>query len=667
MRTVWKLFSLLLFSLVLSVLSACAGAQKATGPARQGDIAEKATRSKAPVAPVPLEDYFAIHRVGGSSFSHDERLVAYVSDQGGRLDIWVQPVGGGEARQVTHVKGFVHSFAFSPSEDHLLFEADQGGNELPHIYLTDSQGKEPKDLMADYPEGARTEFRGWAEDGRSFAFTSNRRDPKYMDLYVYTLEINKAERLWEASGKLSVAKAGRDLERFIIGETISDVDSNLYLLHRGKKDLELLTPHKDEVLYWPTALSRDGKTLYYTSDEEGEFAALYEMDLETMKSKLVMKDDWDVEEGSFSDGWTYFYTVTNVDGTPRVVLKETKSGAEVPLPLLGGEGALVPFAFSRNDRYMSAPLVTATSPVAVYVVDMREKKATRLTDVLPDSLKDRKMVAGEVVSIPSFDEWRVPAFVYRPRGQGPFPAVIDVHGGPTWQSKRRFRPLRQYLVSKGYVVLVPNVRGSTGYGKSYTKLDNMDLGGGPLKDIVHCKKWLVANAAVDPDRVVVLGGSYGGYMALAAAAFTPGEFAAQVDYFGVSDLKTLVESFPPYWAAFATFIYKKFGDPNNPEHARYQHDRSPIHFVDQIKTPLLVVQGENDARVKKDQSDRIVEALKKRKVPVDYLVIPGEGHGFSKVENRLRAFQVSDRFLDRHIFGDESVKVLEQDNPAGDR
>ena len=268
------------------------------------------------------------------------------------------------------------------------------------------------------------------------------------------------------------------------------------------------------------------------------------------------------------------------------------------------------------------------------------------------------MASGESVRIPSFDNRTIPAFLYRPAGMGPFPAVIDVHGGPTAQSRRDFNRLRQYLVSKGYVVLVPNVRGSTGYGKSYTRLDNMDLGGGPLQDIVQCKRWLVGQAHVAADKVVVLGGSYGGYMALAAASFTPTEFAANVDYFGVSDLKTLVESFPAYWASFATFIYKKFGDPKNPEHAKYQHDRSPINFVDQIQRPLLVVQGDRDARVKKDQSDRIVEALHRRGVPVHYLVLADEGHGFSKNENYLRAFLVTDRFLDRYIFGDSSVEVI---------
>ena len=260
------------------------------------------------------------------------------------------------------------------------------------------------------------------------------------------------------------------------------------------------------------------------------------------------------------------------------------------------------------------------------------------------------MAVGEPVRIPSFDGKAVPAFAYRPRGD-PVGAVILVHGGPTWQARRTFGAFTQYLVSKGYAVLVPNVRGSTGYGKSWTRLDSHDLGGGPLQDVVACKWWLVGNAGVPDDKVVVMGGSYGGYMALAAEAFAPEEFAANVDYFGVSDLKSLVESFPAYWASSSQEIYEKFGNPRDPKDAKYQHDRSPIHFVDRMKRPLFVAQGDKDPRVTKDQSDRIVEALRKRKVPVEYLLLENEGHGFSRTESMLRTYQATDAFLDRYLLG----------------
>lgn len=612
---------------------------------------------RAPRAPVALAEYFRIPRIREATFSHDEALVAFLSDAGGRQDVWVAPVAGGAARQITHVEGFVHSVAFSPTEDKLLFEADHGGDELPHLFLTDAAGANPVDLVASDPEGARTQFVRWADDGRSFLYLSNRRDRQYLDLYELDLARRTSTKLWESSGVLSFGLTSRDHRRFVIVEALSDVNSNLYLVDRGRGAPVLLTPHQGDVLYSPTGFSRDARTLYYTSDEGREFSALRSMDLRTKASQAVLQEDWDVESGDFSRAYTWMVSVTNVDGTRRALLKNASSGETLELPHADVDGALVPIDFSKSDRFMAAMLESDVSPVALFVVDTSARTATRITGGVPEALRRREMVGGESVRIDSFDHKPVPAFVFRPAGPGPHPAVIDVHGGPTSQSRREFNAMRQYLVSKGYVVLVPNVRGSTGFGKTWMALDNMDLGGGPLRDIVACKTWLAEHAEVDAGRVVVMGGSYGGYMALAAATFTPGEFAAQVDYFGVSDLRTLVESFPPYWAAFSTFIYRKFGDPRNPEHAQYQHDRSPLNYVERITTPLLVVQGENDPRVRRDQSDRIVEALRSRSVPVHYLVIPGEGHGFSQQENRLRAYELTDRFLDRYVFADRSVEL----------
>jgi dipeptidyl aminopeptidase/acylaminoacyl peptidase len=456
----------------------------------------------------------------------------------------------------------------------------------------------------------------------------------------------------------------RDHKRFIISEQLSDADSNLYLIERGQNvKSQLLTPHEGEVLYGATDLSHDGKTLFYTSDQGREFTGLFSMDLAAKASKPVAQPEWDVEWGGFTRAFKYFATLTNADGQLELDFKDAQTAQLVALPAPPAGGTWVPLTASVTDRYLGVRLMGDGAPATPYVIDLQASTARKIVDPLPPTLRDRKMAVGEIVHIPSFDGKQVPAFLYTPAGAGPFPAVIDVHGGPTSQSRREFSGMRQYLLTKGYVVLVPNVRGSTGYGKTYMRMDNLDLGGGPLKDIVACKNWLAKNAKVDAGKVVVMGGSYGGYMALAAATFTPTEFAALVDFFGVSDLKSLVESFPAYWATAAESIYQKFGNPKNPADSKYQHDRSPINYLDKVVRPLLVVQGDRDARVKKGQSDRVVAALKKRKVPVHYLVLTDEGHGFSKTESIVKAYRATDRFLDRYIFGDTSVDVL----PTPDR
>jgi dipeptidyl aminopeptidase/acylaminoacyl peptidase len=653
-------------ALVVAVFLAGCGGSKPAAPPPAGppvQVGEPAPPPAKPVvhapkAPIPLAEYFKIRRAGIGGFNFDDSMIAYTSDEGGRVDVWVKPVAGGPGRQLTHVQGFLGGFEWSPSKDLAVLMADVGGDELMRLYFVDSKGGEPTSIFPDDPKTARSDFVRWSLDGKTFLYASSRRDPQYQDLYEYDLATKKSTLLWQASGKLNVALVSRDLKKFVVAETISDADSNLYLVTRGAKTPALLTQHKGEVLYGPQDFSPDGKTLYFTSDEGGEFQGLYAMDLATKKSTSVATPKWDVDFAGFSRGGKYFFTGTNVDGFPEIEITDVKTKKPVELPPMSSKGTLVPAAFSKTDRYLGAGLTTETAPPSLWVVDLKDSKISLVYQTITDAFRGHDFAPARTVRIKSFDDREVPAFLYSPPGKGPFPATLEIHGGPTGQSRRSFNKYAQYLVSKGYVVLVPNVRGSTGYGKSYTKLDNKDLGGGPLKDVIACKRWLVDNAHVDGNRVVIMGGSYGGYMTLAAATFAPTEFAAHIDLFGVSDLKSLVESFPAYWASAATYIYQKFGNPNDPADAKYQHDRSPLNFLDKIQRPLLVIQGTNDARVKKDQSDRVVEALRKRGVPVDYLVIEGEGHGFSKTENEELALETADRFLDKHIFGDTEVTVL---------
>jgi dipeptidyl aminopeptidase/acylaminoacyl peptidase len=632
-------------------------------------VASPTPALRAPAAPLPIEAYFAIRRVGGTSFSFDEKLIAFSSDEGGRPDVWVRPIAGGAATQITHVKGWVHSFAFSPKRDQLVYEADADGNEVPHLFLTNARGESPRELLADCPAGRRSSFIRWGDDGNTLLYTSNARDPHFMDLYEYDVGRGKAALLWQASERRSLALVSRDHRRFIVQEELASADTNLLLVARGGKGAPvLLTPHAGKASHEARGITKDGRTLYYTSDEGREHAALFAVDLGTEKTQEVLEADWDVEGAGLSRDDALLWTNTNVAGAPRFVVTDRRSKREIALPAPPPRGAWAPnpggqsvqeATFSPSGRYLALELRTDENPWRSFLVDLRAGTFSRVTD-LPETPPGTEVPPSELVRVRSFDGREVPAFVRRPRGEGPFPAVIDVHGGPTYEARHGYDRMHGYLVSKGYVVMEPNVRGSTGYGKSYTALDDKDFGGGPLRDVVACKQWLVANARVDPDKVVVLGASYGGYMALAAATFTPTEFAAIVDYYGISDLKSLVQSFPLYWRSQAE-IHAKFGDPDDPADAAYLHDRSPIYFVDRIVRPLLVVQGTEDVRVRKDQSDRMVAALRERHAPVHYLVLPGEGHGFSKTESYLAACKTTDRFLDRYIFGDTSVEVLPPD------
>jgi dipeptidyl aminopeptidase/acylaminoacyl peptidase len=647
---------------VCTVLVGC-GAHAPPAPATSAASAAQdagASVGRAPQAPVPLEQYFATRRFGPPKFGAADRWVAYSSDEGGRPDVWVQPLAGGPARQITHVVGFLHSYDFSPTRDQLVYGADVGGDEFPHLWMTDSAGSGQRDLTADLPAGRRADFVEWALDGNTFLYLSTARDPRLQDLHEYDVRTGKSRKLWEASGTLALAIATRDHRRFVLLDTRSDVDSNLYLLdlRRGPKP-RLLTPHTGPVLYAPMDFSRDGKTLFFTSDAGGEFQVLKTMELASGKERTVLSEQWDVSGAGFSPRHRWLWTRVNDDGLGRSTVSSARTGKAVSLPPAPGTGAWDPQSFSWSERYLGVLLRGDATPGAAYVLDLSTGEARVLGEPLPPALRNARLAEARRVRIPADDGKQVPAFLYTPATPAPgAPAIILVHGGPTAQSPRRFSPFVQYFVSKGYVVLVPNVRGSTGYGKSWTALDNKDFGGAPLRDVVACKRWLIENASVAADKVAIAGGSYGGYMVLAAATFAPTEFAAHVDYFGVSELKTLVEQFPAYWESFLPFIYAKFGDPRDPTDVAYMHDRSPLYFVDRIQRPLLVVQGDKDVRVRKDQSDRIIDALKRRDVPVHYLVLKNEGHGFSRNESQIAAYGATDRFLDRYLFGDSTRPVI---------
>src|SRR5438552_5813670 len=292
--------------------------------------------------PVPLEEYFKAHRYGALSFdlsfSHDDSLAAFQSDAAGRLDLWVKPLDGGPAWQVTHVGGFIGNFAFSPAADVLAYEADVGGDELPHLFLTDSNGSAPRDLTADYPKGRRTQFVRWAPDGKTLLYLSNLRDEKLLDLCEYDLASGRSQLLWIATGSLAFGVSDRSQRRFALRETLSDKDSNLWLFERGEEQPVLLTPHKGEVLYQPLDFTRDGKLLF-TSDQEGEYTALYSLDLAARHASPVAQQPWDVDLAAQSLRPRYRYVAVNADGTERLSVQDLQSGKAVALrdpPFAGG-------------------------------------------------------------------------------------------------------------------------------------------------------------------------------------------------------------------------------------------------------------------------------------------------------------------------------------------
>jgi dipeptidyl aminopeptidase/acylaminoacyl peptidase len=563
---------------------------------------------KRPSRQYTVEQFMATTRVRGSSFSADEKRIL-------------------------------------PKDDRILYTRDSGGDEQNHLYLRNPDGTE-KDLT---PGKLKASFLDWKRDLSGFYVTTNERDPKFFDLYRYDAKTLERTLVFQNPGGYEFADITDDGKWVALAKTQTTTDSDVYLANVATKELKHITPHKGEVSNHADGFDPSNAALFFRSDEGSEFAYLRKYVLATGKIEDVEKASWDVMYTAFSWHGKYRVTAVNEDGRTVVHLRDGKTGKEMALPKMP-EGEITSVSFSRSENLMSFYASSDRSPSNLYVLDFRNGEVTRLTDSLSKEIDAEDLVASEVVRFKSFDGMAIPNIHYKPLDASPehkAPALVWVHGGPGGQTRKGYSVLIQYLVNHGYVVLGINNRGSSGYGKTFFTADDQKHGKEPLWDCVEAKKWLQSQPYVDGKKIGIIGGSYGGYMVLAALAFQPEVFDAGVDIFGVSNWLRTLNSIPPYWESFRLALYKEIGDPAKDE--AMLKAASPLFHADKIRRPLLVLQGQNDPRVIKPESDEIVEAVKKNHVPVEYVVFPDEGHGFTKKANEARAYSTTLQFLDKHL------------------
>jgi dipeptidyl aminopeptidase/acylaminoacyl peptidase len=433
------------------------------------------------------------------------------------------------------------------------------------------------------------------------------------------------------------------------GKTTADAD--VYLYNTETKEMKNITPHTGNVGNDPQAFDVNSKYLYFLSNEGGEFLYIARYDLSNGRREVVEKTPWDVLFVSFSRNGKYRVVATNEDARTKVRVYEEATGKPVDLPTLP-EGDISGIVISDNEAKMAFYHDGSRSPANLYVYDFGTKDLARLTNSLNPEINPSDLVDGRVVRYKSFDGLEIPAILYQPHGasgQSKVPAIVKVHGGPGGQARMPYSASTQYLVNHGYCVLDVNNRGSSGYGKTFFLADEQKHGREPLWDCVEAKKYLATLGYVDEKKIGIMGGSYGGYMVLAALTFKPEEFNAGVDIFGVSNWVRTLKSIPPYWEAERISLYSEIGDPTKQE--KMLREISPLFHADKITKPLIVLQGANDPRVIKPESDEIVDAIKKKHGIVEYVVFDNEGHGFTKKANELRAYKAILDFLDKYLKG----------------
>ncbi|QSQ23088.1 S9 family peptidase [Pyxidicoccus parkwayensis] len=592
-----------------------------------------------------LEQFMETTDVLGASFSPDEKKVLFTSNATGVFNAFCVPVAGGKPTQLTRsTTDAIFAVGYFPKDERILFTKDQAGNGLSHLYVRTPDGKEQDVTPGDK---VRATFQGWSQDGSAFFVASNTRDERFMDLYRHDAKTYAGTLVFQNDDGYELGRVSPDGKRLSLEKSRSLSDSDVYLHELGTKEVKHLTPHQGAAAWKTATFAPDSSALYLLTDEGSEFTRLVRYVLATGKTEEVEKANKDITSVAFSRDGAWRLIGVNEHGRFMLQVQDTKSGK---LLVQLTQGSISDVAVAPSGRRMAFQLTDDRSPNNLYVFDFGTRRTTQLTNTLSPSIDAKDLVASEVVRYPSFDGLEIPAILYKPLQASPEnkrPAVVWVHGGPGDQAYRGYISFIQYLVNAGYVVLAPNNRGSTGYGKTFVAADDQKHGKEPLRDIVEARKYLASVPYVDGSRVGVLGASYGGYMVLAALAFHPDAFDVGVDAFGPSDWVSMLKNMPPHWESFRQALYQEVGNPDTQE--EMLRAISPLHSAYMIRKPLLVIQGANDPKVPKAQSDQMVEALKKNHIPVEYLVLPDEGHGFSSKQSELDSSTRIRGFLDTYL------------------
>ena len=621
------------------LLAACSNDQSAAEQAAAHEVFTPTVYS--------VEDFYKNAEYFGNSWSPDGQKLLVSSNKSGIYNAYVVPAAGGEPQPLTQsTTNSIFAIGYFPADERILYSSDEGGNELTHIYL-----RNPDGTVQDLTPGStlKADFQGWAGDDRSFFVSTNERDPQYFDLYEITVDGLKRTMIYRNTEGLNLGPVSRDKRYVALVKTNTTSDADIYLHDRQTGTTKNITEHTGTVSNLPADFSPDNTKLLFVSDSAREFASLRTYDLATGAKATIYEQPWDVLGAEYSKGGRFLTVYVNEDSKFAARLLDAANlqpAAVTGMP----QGLVRGVNVARNDSLFAFYASDGSVPDELYAGPISGAAPKRLTDALNPAIRREDLVVPRVVRFKSYDGVEIPGVLYRPHQASPdakAPALVLVHGGPGGQAQVGYFALTQALVNHGYVVFDINNRGSSGYGKTFFAMDDKKHGEADLGDVVASKQMLAETGYVDTTKIGIIGGSYGGYMVLAALTLQPDAFKVGVDLFGISNWMRTLESIPPYWAAFRDALYAELGDPQA-DSARLRRI-SPLFNADRIKAPLMVLQGANDPRVLQAESDDIVAAVRKKGVPVEYVIFPDEGHGFVKKQNEISGYTQVLNFLDKYL------------------
>lgn len=558
------------------------------------------------------------------SFSPDGSEIAFISNISGIPQLWKIPSTGGWPIQLTNFNDPVSNAIWSPKGNKIAFQLAPGGGMNSQIYTIKADGSEIKQITSG---GKSNNWMGnWSDDGNYLSYSSNQNNPSGMDSHLYNMLTKTTELSIVNQGIGRITDIGKDNDRFLLSRVASRGSNDLYLIDKESNET-LLTKHSGPGSFYGE-FSPNGE-IYISSNlnrDKIAFGKIKNRKIEVLSER----GDSELQNFIFNESGSMALLIWNVAGKNEISLfdiqnqKELKT-LDMPVEQVGGGD------FSSDDRYFLFTGSGSTEPANVWLYDFENDTFTKLTDSPHPGINLEELIAPELVKFKSFDGLELSGWLYQPAvGNSPYPTVISYHGGPEGQSRPSFSYTFQALLSQGIAVFSPNVRGSSGFGKEFVNLDNGALRTNGIKDIEACYNYVVESGFADKSKVGIMGGSYGGYMVMAGITEYPDMFAAAANLFGVVNFITFFEETEPWMAAISKVEY---GDPDT--EADMLRALSPINKVAVVKTPTIVLHGANDTNVPVVEAEQVVENLKKRNIPVEYILFQDEGHGWRKTSNKV--------------------------------
>jgi dipeptidyl aminopeptidase/acylaminoacyl peptidase len=551
--------------------------------------------------------------------------------------------------QVTFSDDPIFSAAYVPGQTtEIVYRADRGGNEQYQLFHHDLDTGASTQLT---PSGTRTLDYTWAPDGSALAFTNNSRNGRDFDIWVSDgRDPGSARKLAATEGAFYPLDISANGDSLLVREFISVRDERVHLVDMETGEMRALTPDEPRGAHRGAVFAQGGSRVYITSDREGEFAELYEVDLASGEWRPLTRDlAWDVTNLAMAPSGRTLAFTTNEGGPDVLRLLDTRSRTHravdgVPI------GVISDLQFAADAPILGLTLSSPRHTADAYTYDLRRRELVRWTESEIGGLNAETFVEPEIITVESFDGLEVPGLYYAPPGPGPHPVMLDIHGGPESQSRPRFSSLTQFLLrERGIAVIYPNVRGSTGYGKTYVSLDDGVKREDSVRDIGAFLDWIDANPDLDGERVAVFGASYGGYMVLASLIHFGDRLRAGINRVGISNFVTFLENTADYRRDLRR---PEYGDERDPEMRAFLERISPLNRAGEIGGALFVVHGANDPRVPASEAEQIVEAVRAEGHDVWYMLALNEGHGFRRRENRDLMLELTVLFLEQHLLRD---------------